>query len=105
MDVIYGRSRCLQWLKTTEISIRKINRPAKTDYYRRITLCCVAYKVYAKFLLEQIFYYIKISVYHAGFQRNKSGDDHIFACEDSSGGKVEKKSSNLCLGIGSKISL
>lgn len=66
------------WLTTNQIPIPKIRTPKSVDDFRRITLCSVAYKIYTMFLLERLFEYVKIPLYQAGFQRNRSSDDQIF---------------------------
>lgn len=68
-----------EWIQTTQIPIPKKINPKSTAEYRKITLCDTIYKIYAKFILDQLTNYMEeISLYQAGFQANRSTDDQIF---------------------------
>lgn len=70
------------WLETTQIPIPKNRNPKSTLEYRKITLCNTIYKIYAKFLLEKLTECIEaMPLYQAGFQHNRSTDDHVFTAK------------------------
>lgn len=77
-EVYLNNSTPTEWLITTQIPIPKIKRPEQLSDFRRITICSTAYKLYAKFLLEELNKFIDLPLYQAGFQRNRSCDDHTF---------------------------
>lgn len=77
-DIWFQNEVPSEWLTTIQIPIPKKGRPKRIEDFRRITLCSVAYKVYAMFLLERLLGHVQIPLYQAGFQRNRSSDDQIF---------------------------
>lgn len=69
-----------EWKKAVQIPITKVQRPQATDDYRRITLCCVAYNIYATLLLEELEKYLSsTSYYQEDFTKSRSTEVHIFA--------------------------
>lgn len=68
-----------EWIETTQIPIPKKSNPKSTQDFRKITLCNTIYKVYARFLLDTLSENIEeMPLYQAGFEHNRSVDDHIF---------------------------
>ncbi|XP_055527418.1 uncharacterized protein LOC129720031 [Wyeomyia smithii] len=66
-------------LETVQIPIPKNPRPKNADEYRRITLCSVIYKIYARFLLEQLEIYLgDVDNYQFAYHNNRSAEDQIF---------------------------
>lgn len=67
------------WLLTTQVPIPKITHPKSVDDFRRIALSGIIYKIYARFVLQQLEMYIgNLPLYQAGFLKNRSTDDHLF---------------------------
>lgn len=68
------------WSQTMITLIPKIPRPLAFEDLRPITLTPVAYKAYAKVLLERLQSIVgEIKPYQSGFLRNRSCDDQHFA--------------------------
>ncbi|XP_055527920.1 uncharacterized protein LOC129720457 [Wyeomyia smithii] len=66
-------------LETFQIPIPKNPRPKNADEYRRITFCSVIYKIYARFLLEQLEIYLgDVDNYQFAYHNNRSAEDQIF---------------------------
>lgn len=68
------------WTDTTQVPLPK-HRGSKTVHdFRRIALSSSVYKIYARHLLNTLQPYIGIiPSYQAGFLRDRSAEDHIFA--------------------------
>lgn len=68
-----------QWHETSVILLPKITRPITYDDHRPITLCCITYKVYARYLLQELHKFIPpLPEYQNGFLENRSVDDALF---------------------------
>ena len=66
-------------LETVQIPIPKNPRPKNADEYRRITLCSVIYKIYARYLLEQLEIHLgDVDNYQFAYHNNRSAEDQIF---------------------------
>jgi hypothetical protein len=66
--------------KTVQIPIPKVGHPSSTDDYRRLTLCNVIYKIYAKILLLRLKENLgNLPSYQAAFQKNRSAGNLIYA--------------------------
>lgn len=66
-------------LETVQVPIPKIPRPKSVDEYRRITLCSSIYKIYARYLLEQLESYLEnVENYQYAYHNNRSAEDQIF---------------------------
>jgi hypothetical protein len=64
-----------EWTKTVQIPIS-----TSTDDYRRLTLCSVIYKIYAKIQLLKLKENLgDLPSYQAAFQKNRLAGDHIHA--------------------------
>jgi endonuclease/exonuclease/phosphatase family metal-dependent hydrolase len=69
-----------EWKMTVQIPIPKIKNPQGIEDYRRLTLCNVTYKIYAKILLNRLEKALgDLPSYQAAFQKNRSTSDHIYA--------------------------
>lgn len=67
------------WNKSTQILILKKSGASEPDHFRRISLCNVAYKIYAKWIGNQLCNFAgEPNLHQAAFTRNLSTDDHIF---------------------------
>lgn len=65
--------------ETSVILLPKVPRPLNYDDHRPITLCCVAYKLHAKYLLTELQKFIPpLPDYQSGFLVNRSADDTLF---------------------------
>lgn len=68
-----------EWKQSIQFPIPKIKNPKTTNDYRRISLCSIAYKIYAKLLLTKLETKMNdIPEYQAAFINNRSCDDHMF---------------------------
>lgn len=68
-----------EMVETLQIPIPKVTRPTGPDEYRRITLCQTLYKVYSRFLLEQIELFLgEVPNYQYAYHHNRSAEDQIF---------------------------
>ena len=66
-------------MKSTQIPIPKKTGASEADHFRRISLCSVVYKIYAKWLAKRITTYAgEPDLYQAAFTNSRSTDDHIF---------------------------
>lgn len=66
-------------IQTLQVPISKVTRPNGPDEYRRITLCSAIYKVYSRFLLEQLEHYLgEVPNYQFAYHQNRSAEDQIF---------------------------
>lgn len=67
------------WKKTTQIPIPKKASASDANDFRRISLCNVAYKIYAKWIANQLNKFAgEPGLHQAAFTRSRSTDDHIF---------------------------
>lgn len=68
-----------QWKKSVQIPIPKKKGAKETTDFRRITLCNLGYKVYAKWLVTRLRQYAGDPGYHqTAFTQDRSTDDQIF---------------------------
>lgn len=64
---------------TLQVPIAKVPNPKGPEEYRRITLCSALYKIYSRFLLEQLESYLgDVPNYQFAYHRNRSAEDQIF---------------------------
>lgn len=67
------------WTWTLQVPIPKINNPLKVDDYRCITLCNIAYKIYACILLNRLKNQLPAMLsYQMAFQESRSASDQLF---------------------------
>lgn len=68
-----------QWKQSTQIPIPKCKTPKETKDFRRISLCNLGYKIYAKWLMQRLREYAGDPDYHqAAFTKDRSTDDQMF---------------------------
>jgi hypothetical protein len=61
-----------EWIKTIQIPISNVGHPSSMDDYRRLTLCNVIYKIYAKIPLLRLKESLgDLPSYQAAFQKNR----------------------------------
>jgi hypothetical protein len=67
------------WTQTVQVPIPKKKTPKTINDYRRISICCTMYRIYASFLLDRLDNKIEeLGNYQAAFLNNRSTDDHMF---------------------------
>ncbi|XP_058827778.1 uncharacterized protein LOC131687699 [Topomyia yanbarensis] len=65
--------------ESIQIPIPKISRPRNVDNFRRISLCNVGYKPYAKWIRKRLKEFTgELDLYQAAFTEGRSTDDQIF---------------------------
>lgn len=68
-----------QMVETIQVPIPKSLRPTDVNEFRRITLCPVIYKIYARYLLEQLEQYLgDVDNYQFAYHQNRGAEDQIF---------------------------
>lgn len=67
------------WNQTIQVPIPKRTKPQSINDYRRISICCTGYRIYASYLLTRLdLCTSNVGNYQAAFFPNRSTDDHIF---------------------------
>lgn len=67
------------WRETNIVLLPKVPRPTNFDDLRPIALCSTAYKIYARYLLQELQKFVPpIQEYQSGFLNNRSTDDSLF---------------------------
>lgn len=67
------------WHETSMFLLPKKAKSITYNEHRPITLCCLPYKIYAHYLLEELKEYLPvIPEYQNGFLNNRSTDDSVF---------------------------
>lgn len=65
--------------RSVQVPIPKISKPKDVNDYRRISLCNVAYKPYAKWIKERLHEFIgDPGLHQAAFTQGRSTEDHIY---------------------------
>lgn len=66
------------WKRNIVVPIPKVKNPKTTNDYRRICLSCVAYKVYASWILKKLQNFLPaIGCHQAAFLPERSTTDHL----------------------------
>lgn len=71
-----------EWRHVVQVPIPKVKQAKTPDQYRKISLSCTAYKVYASWILEKLMELVgPIGLHQAAFLPERSVTDHLFVLQ------------------------